>query len=125
MDYNSPYFTPVNNHYYKEPESPAGLLGYIPEQLAPVLRKQQQFLQDKLAQPQLVLTRPTTTSYCCTMRIATTPDLAFYTHLQQDAAQLGITTEELATISKESICEQNEWLMKDEANWRECEEMRW
>jgi hypothetical protein len=133
--YNSPYYTPANNNYYWEPqpqpsiyihpESPAEILGYTLEQLAPILRKQQQFLQDELAQPQPVLTRPTTTSYHRTTRIVTNPDPAFYTRPQQDAAQLGITSEELSSISEASIREQNEWLAQDEADWRGHEGERW
>jgi hypothetical protein len=132
--YNSPYYT-VNNNYYWEPqpppsiyihpESPAGILGYTLEQLAPILRKQQQFLRDKIAQPPPVLSRPTTTSYHRTTRITTNPDPAFYTHPQQDAAQLGITSEELASISEASIRKQNEWLAQDEADWRERKGERW
>jgi hypothetical protein len=45
--------------------------------------------------------------------------------LQQEAAQLGITPEELAAIGKESIREQNEWLAKEEADWRKREGERW
>jgi hypothetical protein len=44
---------------------------------------------------------------------------------QQKATQLGITPEELAAISKESIREQAEWLTKDEVEWKEHEERRW
>ena len=63
---NSPYNTPIYNHYYWEPQLPpsihihpqsaAGQLGYTPEELAPILREQQQFLQNELAQPPCVLT---------------------------------------------------------------------
>src|ERR1700729_993879 len=119
---NSPYNTPIYNHYYWEPQLPpslhihpqsaAGQLGYTPEELAPILHEQQQFLQDELAQPLHVLTKPTTTSYHCTTQIEATPNPTFYACPQQEAAQLGISLEELATISEESIHEQNEWLAK-------------
>jgi hypothetical protein len=39
--------------------------------------------------------------------------------------QLGITPEELTTIGEDSIWERNEWLTKDETDWRECEGDRW
>jgi hypothetical protein len=44
---------------------------------------------------------------------------------QKEAAWLGITPEELAAISEESIHEQAEWLAKYEIKWKECEERRW
>ena len=126
INYNSPYYTPAHNHYYWEPQLPpsiqihpqsaAGQLGYTPEQLAPILREQQQFLlAEELAQPPPALTRHTT-RYHRTTRIETQPDPAFYARPQQEAAQLGISLEELAAISEESICEQNEWLAKDKAD---------
>jgi hypothetical protein len=135
INYNSPYYTPAHNHYYWEPQLPpsiqihpqsaAGQLGYTPEQLAPILREQQQFLlAEELAQPPPALTRHTT-RYHRTTRIETQPDPAFYARPQQEAAQLGISPEELAAISEESIREQNEWLAKDEAKWREREGDRW
>ena len=132
--YNSPYYTPVYNHYWEpqlpprihiHPQSAAGQLGYTPEQLAPILHKHQQFLlAEELAQPPPTLTR-LTTNYQRTTGIETQPEPAFYTCPQQEAAQLGITPEELAAISEESIREQNEWFAKDEAEWRNHEEERW
>src|SRR6202050_386474 len=123
INYNSPYYTPAHHHHSGEPQLPpsiqihpqsaAGQLGYTPEQLAPILREQQQFLlAEELAQPLPVLTRPTT-RYHRTTRIETQPDPAFYTRPQQEAAQLGISPEELAAIAK------------DEAKWREREGDRW
>jgi hypothetical protein len=59
--YNSPYYNSAHNNQYWEPqlpprihihpESPAGQLGYTVEELAPILREQQQFLRDESAQP--------------------------------------------------------------------------
>jgi hypothetical protein len=131
--YNSPYYTPVNNHYYWEPqpppniyihpELPAGLLGYTPEQLMPILCEQQQFLQDKFAQPLPTLTRPTTT-YHLRAWAEPQPNPTLLSP-QQEATQLGITPEELAMISEDSIRKQVEWIAKDEAEWREHKEKRW
>src|ERR1700735_2067737 len=126
---NSPYNTPSYNHYYWEPQLPpsihihpqsaAAQLGYTPEELAPILREQQQFmLAEELAQPQRVLTRPTTTSYHRTTRIEATPNPVFYARPQQEAAKLGISLEELAAISEQAIRDQAEWLVKDETKWK-------
>jgi hypothetical protein len=136
INYNSPYYTPAHNHYYWEPQLPpsiqihpqsaAGQLGYTPEQLAPILREQQQFLlAEELAQPPRVLTRPATTSYHRTTRIEANPNPAVYTRPQQEAAELGIGPEELAAISEQAVREQAEWLAKEEAEWRNREEERW
>src|SRR6202167_6237652 len=132
---NSPYNTPIYSHYYWEPQLPpsihihpqsaAGQLGYTPEELTPILREQQQFLRDKLAQPPRVLTRPATTSYHCTTRIEATPNPVFYARPQQEAAELGIGPEELAAISEQAIRDQAEWLAKDETEWKNREEERW
>src|ERR1700685_401084 len=135
INYNSPYYTPAHNHYYWEPQLPpsiqihpqsaAGQLGYTPEQLTPILREQQQFLlAEELTQLPPALTRPTT-GYHHTTWIETQPDPAFYAHPQQEATQLGISPEDLATISEEAIREQAEWLTKEEAKWRNREEERW
>src|ERR1700691_4905309 len=136
INYNSPYYTPAHNHYYWEPQLPpsiqihpqsaAGQLGYTPEQLAPILREQQQFLlAEELAQPPRVLTRPTTTSYHRTTRIEATPNPVLYARPQQEAAKLGISLEELAAISEQAIRDQAEWLTKDEAEWKNREGERW
>src|ERR1700691_6061963 len=42
-------------------ESPASQLGLTPKELEPILRDQQEFLQNELTQPPLILTRSTTT----------------------------------------------------------------
>jgi hypothetical protein len=130
--YNSPYYTVNNNNYwepqpppsmYIHPESPAGILGYTPEQLAPILHEQQQFLRDEMAQPPPVLTRPTTT-YHHMARVEPQPN---HTPLspQQEATRLGITPRELAEISEQAVREQAAWLATDEIEWREHEERRW
>ena len=126
INYNSPYYTPAHNHYYWEPQLPpsihihpqsaAAQLGYTPEELTPILREQQQFMRDELAQPPRILTRPATTSYHRTTRTEATPNPAVYTRPQQEAAELGIGPEELAAISKQAVREQAEWLAKDKAD---------
>ena len=81
--YNSPYYTPVYNHYWEpqlppnihiHPESPAGQLGLTPKDFEPILREQQEFQRNEIAQPHPVLIRPTATGYHGTTRIETTPD---------------------------------------------------
>src|ERR1700691_4165673 len=136
INYNSPYYTPAHNHYYWEPQLPPSIqihpqsaashLGYTQDQLAPILREQQQFLlAEELAQPPRVLTRPTTTSYHRTTRIEATPNPVLYARPQQEAAKLGISLEDLAAISEQAIRDQAEWLAKDEAEWKNREEERW
>ena len=98
--YNSPYYT-VNNNYYWEPqpppsiyihpESPAGILWYTPEQLAPILHEQQQFLRDELTQPLPTLTQSTNT-YHLRARAEPQPKPTPLSP-QQEATQLGITLE--------------------------------
>jgi hypothetical protein len=83
----SHYQIPAYNHnHYREPQllpsnyihSAAGQLGLTPAEMAPILRQQQEFLQDELAQPPPALTRSTT--YHLKVQIETQPNLAFYTH---------------------------------------------
>jgi hypothetical protein len=113
----------VNPSTYIHLESPAGQMGLTPKELEPILEHQQEFLRDKLTQPPPALTRPTTT---CHLRAQAKPQ-PNPTSLspQQEAARLGITLEELATIGEESIRKQTKWIVKDEAKWREHEEKRW
>jgi hypothetical protein len=95
--------------------------------MAPILQEQQEFLQNELrnelAQPPPTLTRSTST-YHHRGRAEPQPKPTSLSP-QQEAARLGITLEELAVISEESIREQAKWLAKDEVEWREREEMRW
>jgi hypothetical protein len=58
LAYSPPRIAPSS---YIHPESAAGLLGITPEELAPILQDQQEFLGDELAQPPPALTRSTTT----------------------------------------------------------------
>jgi hypothetical protein len=44
---------------------------------------------------------------------------------QQEAAQLGITLQELTKISKQAIRKQAKWLTMDKTEWRKCEDKRW
>ena len=88
-------------------------------ELAPILHKQQEFLQNEFTQPLPTSTRPTT-SYHRPAQIKTTPNPTFYTRLQQEATQLGITPEELAAISEQAIHKQAEWLTLEEADRRRC-----
>jgi hypothetical protein len=130
----SHYQIPAYNHHHMEPQllpsnyihpdSAAGQLGLTPAEMAPILRQQQEFLRDELAQPPPALTRPTTT-YHLKPQIKTQPDPAFYACPQQEAANLGISLWELAAISEEAVREQAEWLASDEANWRKREGERW
>src|SRR6202167_2451449 len=110
---------------YIHPESPAGQLGLTPQELDPILRDQQEFLRNELAQPPPILTRPTTTSYHHTTRIEATPNPVFHACPQQEAAELGIGPEELTAISEQATREQAEWLAKDETEWKNREEERW
>jgi hypothetical protein len=71
--HNNPFQTPGHNNYYNKPQlthsthihpqSAAGQLGLTPEELAPILHEQQEFLQNKSTQPPMILTRPTTTHW--------------------------------------------------------------
>ena len=108
---------------YIHPESPAGQLGLTPEELEPILRDQQEFLRNELAQPPPALTRTTSTHHL-RARAELQPKPTSLSP-QQEAARLGITPEELAAIGEESFREQTEWIAKDEAEWREREERRW
>ena len=91
--------------------------------MAPILQEQYELMRDELAQPPPTLTRSTTT-YHLKVRIETQPKPA-PPSLQQEAARLGITPEDLAAISEEAVREQAEWLAKEEAEWRSREEERW
>src|ERR1700689_3498474 len=97
---NSPYYTLANyyNHTlpedYISPNSAAAQLGLTLADMAPILQEQYELMRDELAQPPPALTRSTTT-YHLKARIETQPNPAFYAHPQQEAAQMGITLEEL------------------------------
>ena len=130
---NTPIYNPGYNNYwepqlppstYIHPDSVAAQLGLTPEELAPILRDQQEFLRNELAQPLPALTRPTTT-YHLKPRTEIPPDPAFYARLQQEAAHLGISPREPAAISEEAVCKQAKWFTSDEANWRKREGERW
>ena len=74
---------------------------YFVSLLAPALQIVLGYTPEELAQPPHILTRPTTSSHHCTiicgLQQPPTPPST-----QQEAAQLGITLEELAAISKEA-----------------------
>ena len=108
---------------YIHPESPASQLGLTPKELKPILEHQWEFLQDELAQPPHTLTRPTTTHHHM-VQVKPQPNPTPLSP-QQEAAQLGMTPQELANISKQAIRKQAKWLAKDETKWRECKEKRW
>jgi hypothetical protein len=122
-DYNSYWEPQLPPSIHIHPESPAGQLGLTPEELEPILRKQQEFLRNELAQPPPTLTRSTST-YHLGARAEPQPNPTSLSP-QQEATWLGINPEELAAISEESVCEQAKWLAKDQAKWREREEKRW
>jgi hypothetical protein len=91
--------------------------------MVPILQEQQEFLRNELAQPLPTLTRTTNTHH---LRAQAEPQpKPTLLSPQQEAARLGITPEELATIGEDSIREQAEWIAKDEAKWKERKEMRW
>jgi hypothetical protein len=91
--------------------------------MVPILQEQQEFLQNELAQPPPALTRTTSTHHL--MARAEPQPKPTSLSPQQEAARLGITSEELAAISEDSIRDQAEWLAQDEVEWREREERRW
>ena len=75
---NSPYHIPAYNYpqllpsTYIHPESAAGQLGPTWVELALILHEQQEYLQDKLAQPPQTFTRPTTHPILATMQLGLT-----------------------------------------------------
>jgi hypothetical protein len=104
---NTPFYIPEYNSYQGEPQlppsthihpdSPAAILGITPEELAPILRDQQEFLRNELAQPPPIITRPTT--YC----------------LIPATEQLGLTQEEI----EEVLEDQREWMREEEEQRQE------
>src|ERR1700732_3713031 len=119
--YQEPQLPPCT---YIHPNSPAAQLGPTPEELAPILEHQCQFLRDEeLAQPPPALTR-STTGYHYSPQIEI-PSHPAHLSPQQEAAQIGITPEEFEAANKHSICEQAEWIATEEAEWRERERAKW
>jgi hypothetical protein len=104
---NTPFYIPEYNSYHREPQlppsthihpdSPAAILGITPEELAPILRDQQEFLRNELAQPPPIITRPTTY------------------RLIPATEQLGLTQEEV----EEVLEDQREWIREGEEQKQE------
>jgi hypothetical protein len=98
----SHYQIPAYNHHHSEPQLPpstyihpdsaAGILAITPEELAPILQDQQEFLQNKFAQPLPIITEPTTY------------------HLIPATQQLGLTQEEIEEVLKD----QRKWMREEE-----------
>jgi hypothetical protein len=82
------------------PNSTAAQLGLTPAELVPILREQQEYLRDEVAQPPPTFTRPTTV------------------HLIPATEQLGLTTEEV----EEVLQDQKDWMRAEEEQRHEMSE---
>ena len=82
------------------PNSTAAQLGLTPAELAPILREQQEYLRDEVAQPPPTFTQPTTV------------------HLIPATKQLGLTTEEV----EEVLQDQKDWMRAEEEQRHEMSE---